>query len=351
MAWSVARHWIVALVLLALSGVSQAAYALTIELKDVAPDRIERQRAFSEGSLPLPGTPNIAGLDQRFREKAVTLAAPILIRIFKSESELEIWKLKGGTFVHFATYPICQWSGTIGPKVRTGDRQAPEGFYSLTYAQLRHVGRWPKSLHLGFPNLYDQSLARTGSSILVHPVMDEIHLIASAAMDSGQDHIPVHVFPFRMTEANMQSNNASPWTAFWVNLKQGYDAFERTKKLPRVSVCDGKYQFEDSDRPANTGPIIACSGMYAALQSQNQWLEAVPAPEAPKPAASVHSVAAKLGDSTTIGLPRWTFRCPVSLPTCHRYLNARRHFAARRTAWQLRGAATRRTWLAQDPPG
>ena len=365
MAWFVARALAGAALLLGLSGAAQPLFALTIELRDVAPDRIERQRAFSEGSLPLAGTPNVSVLDQRLKEKTVSLAAPILIRIFKSESELEIWKQKNGAFVLFATYPVCQWSGTIGPKIRTGDKQAPEGFYTLTHAQLHHVGRWPKSLHLGFPNLYDQSLARTGSSILVHggcssvgcfamtnPVMDEIHLIASAAMDSGQDHIPVHVFPFRMSDANMQANGASPWTAFWANLKQGYDAFERSKRLPRVSVCDGKYQFEDSDKVSNSGPVTACSGMYSALQEQNQWLNAVPPPEAAKPAQAVQSVAAKLGDrAALLGVQRMTYSCPVSLPTCHRYLNARRDFAAKRTAWQLRGAASRRTWLAQDPPG
>ena len=308
MASSVARALAGAAVLLSLlAGAVVPASALTIELKDVAPDRIERQRAAAEGALPLPGTPNVAVLDQRLKEKGVTLAAPILIRIFKAESELEIWKQKGSAFVLFATYPICQWSGSTGPKIRSGDKQAPEGFYTLTYAQLHHVGRWPKSLNLGFPNVFDQSQSRTGSNILVHggcssvgcfamtnPVIDEIHMLASSAMGSGQDHIPVHVFPFRMTDVNMQTQDSSPWTAFWVNLKQGYDAFERTKHLPRVSVCDGKYQFEDYVKASNPGPITACSGMYSALQQQNQWLDGVPPPEASKPAAAVQGPPAKL---------------------------------------------------------
>ncbi len=352
--------------LLAYAATVVPASALSIELKDVAADRIERQRAAAEGALPLPGTPNVALLDQRLKEQGVNLSEPILIRIFKTESELEIWKQKSGAYVLFATYPICHWSGSTGPKLRSGDKQAPEGFYSLTRAQIRHVGRWPKSLDIGFPNIFDQSQARTGSSILVHggcssvgcfamtnPVMDEIHLLASAAMDNGQDQIPVHVFPFRMTDASMKAQASSPWTAFWVNLKQGYDAFDKSKKPPRVSVCDGRYKFEDTDRAFNTGPITACSGMFASLQDQNQWLNTVPTPEAPKPVnASMSSEAEKFNPSAAMDLQRLrpTFNCPVSLPSCRRYLNAQHRFALKRAAWQSRGTG-RRTWLAQDPPG
>jgi hypothetical protein len=79
----------------------------------------------------------------------------------------------------------------------------------------------------------------------------------------------------------------------------------------------------------------------------------VPPPESTKPVPLAVGLAApaKLADNATTGPQRGVFRCPVSLPTCHRYLNARRDFAARRTAYQLRGTATRRTWLVQDPPG
>ena len=199
-----------------------AARALTIELNDVAADRIERQRAAAVGALPLPGTPNVAVLQERLRDKGVSLAEPILIRIFKAESELEIWKQKGDAYVLFATYPICHWSGTIGPKLRDGDRQAPEGFYTVTRSQTRHVGRWPKSLDIGFPNILDQSQARTGSSILIHggcssigcfamtnPVSDEIHQVTVAAIESGEQIVPVHVFPFRMTDKNMAAQESS----------------------------------------------------------------------------------------------------------------------------------------------
>jgi murein L,D-transpeptidase YafK len=279
-----------ATVALAFTGIETAG-ALTIELKDVAADRVERQRAAAAGALPLPGTPNVAFLQERLRDKGVTLADPILIRIFKAESELEIWKQKGDAYVLFATYPICHWSGTLGPKLRDGDRQAPEGYYTLAHSQTRHVGRWPRSLDLGFPNILDQSQARTGSSILIHggcssigcfamtnPVSDEIHQLTLAAMDGGEQIVPVHVFPFRMTDKNMAAQNSSPWKAFWTNLKEGYDLFERTKRPPIISVCGGRYIFRETQAKESAGPLEACGPTLTAIREQDQWLRDVPYP-------------------------------------------------------------------------
>jgi murein L,D-transpeptidase YafK len=138
--------------------------------------------------------------------------------------------------------------------LREGDRQAPEGFYSVSPQQLYPKGRRPHSFDLGYPNTLDRSHARTGSYILVHggcasigcfamtdPVMDEIYALSEQALRGGQDRIEVHVFPFRMTNANLAAHAESPWLAFWLNLKEAYDDFERSHLPPRVSVCDGRY--------------------------------------------------------------------------------------------------------------
>ncbi len=145
-----------------------SAGAVTIELKDVASDRVERQRAFAVGALPLAGTPDLASFEQRLAAKNVKAGDQIFIRIFKAESELEVWMRSGNRFVLFATYPVCHWSGTIGPKIHEGDKQTPEGFYQVTRQQLHLIGRHPRSLNLGFPNAFDKSNQRTGSYILVH---------------------------------------------------------------------------------------------------------------------------------------------------------------------------------------
>lgn len=238
---------------------ADAARALTIELKDVAPDRIERQRAAEAGRLPLANTPDVGRLETRLAEAGLKSGAPILMRVFKASSELELWIEKDKRFVLFATYPICHWSGTLGPKLREGDKQTPEGFYTITQRQTRHLGRWRSAINLGFPNAFDRAQGRNGSFILMHggcssvgcfamtnPVMSEIHDLTKAAIAAGQRHVPVHVFPFRMTERALAEHAESEWHPFWTTLKAGYDSFERTRQPPRISVCKRDYHIEDA---------------------------------------------------------------------------------------------------------
>jgi len=203
-------------------------------------------------AAPAPFSP--ADRERRLTEKGLIAGSPVMIRIFKEDSELELWIEREGRFEHFNTYRICFWSGGLGPKKREGDKQAPEGLYSVGLQQLYPRGRRPHSFDIGYPNTFDRSLARTGSYILVHggcsstgcfamtdPVMDEIYALSERALREGQDRIEVHVFPFRMTETNLAAHAESPWFAFWLNLKEAYDAFERTHLPPRVSVCDRRY--------------------------------------------------------------------------------------------------------------
>ncbi len=261
------------------------AAAVSIELKDVASDRLERQRAAAEGNLPLAGTPDLARLTERLTEKGLKMGSPVLLRAFKSESEFEVWVRKDEQYVRFATYPVCHWSGTLGPKLHEGDKQTPEGFYTVTKAQMRHVGRWPRSLNLGFPNVYDQVLARNGSHILVHggcssigcfamtnAVIEEIYSLVEQAVAGGQTFVPVHVFPFRLTDANLAAQTDSPWKPFWANLKEGYDFVEQTQRSPKISVCEGKYKFQNPapQEGAETGPLVPCGETLAALQTLEQ---------------------------------------------------------------------------------
>jgi murein L,D-transpeptidase YafK len=214
------------------------------------------------GVEPSPGTPfSPADRERRLAEKGLTAGSPVMIRIFKQGSELELWIAREGRFELFNTYRVCFWSGGLGPKMREGDRQAPEGFYSVGIKQLYPKGRRPRSFDIGYPNTFDRSLARTGSYILVHggcsstgcfamtdPVMDEIYALSERALREGQDRIEVQVFPFRMSQANLAAHAQSQWLAFWLNLKEAYDIFERTHLPPRVSVCDRRYIIRESDR-------------------------------------------------------------------------------------------------------
>jgi murein L,D-transpeptidase YafK len=207
-----------------------------------------------------PAAASNAELAQRLAAKGLKAGSPVLIRIFKAESELELWLLKDGRFELLAAYPICYWSGRLGPKMREGDLQAPEGFYTVSLDQIHHYGRWPRSLNIGFPNGFDKAYARTGSLILVHggckskgcyamtnPVMEEIYTLSERALREGQDAIHVHIFPFRMTEANLKAQVLNHWHPFWMNLKPAYDAFERTRLPPNVSVCNKRYLAIEAD--------------------------------------------------------------------------------------------------------
>jgi murein L,D-transpeptidase YafK len=206
-------------------------------------------------------------------EKGMTEDEPILIRIFKAESELEVWKQKDdGRYYHFKTYPICAYSGGLGPKVKQGDRQAPEGFYLISRDQLNPRSKYHLSFNIGFPNAYDRSLGRTGSNLMVHgdctsagcyamtdAVIEEIYILAREALAAGQVSFQVQAYPFRMTSANLAAHTKDDWYDFWRNLKEGYDYFETTRLPPTVAVCEKRYlvnaAFNGNVRP---NPAGAC---------------------------------------------------------------------------------------------
>jgi murein L,D-transpeptidase YafK len=78
--------------------------------------------------------------------------------------------------------------------------------------------------------------------------MDEIYTLADAALSGGQAQFQVHIFPFRLTAENIQSRRNSRWFEFWLNLKQGFDIFEKNRIPPQVAVVDGVYVFSDDHR-------------------------------------------------------------------------------------------------------
>jgi murein L,D-transpeptidase YafK len=216
----------------------------------------------------------------RLADKGIEPGGAVFIRIFKEESELELWMEVGNQFELFATYPICNWSGTLGPKLTEGDKQSPEGLYVMGSRQLRHSARWRRSLDLGFPNTFDRGLRRTGSDLLIHggctsegcyamtdPVIDEIFWLSDLAMAEGQRRIHIHAFPFRMTPEKLALHSGSEWHEFWSNLKEAYDLFEATRRPPAVSVCGNRYMVsetaKDDDCADNTSALEARAAQRA----------------------------------------------------------------------------------------
>jgi len=196
-------------------------------------------------------------LEKLLAEKKLSRGDPLFIRIFKDEDLLEIWmKPKGGDkFIFFKSWPICAWSGALGPKTKTGDNQAPEGFYAFGLNQLNPFSQYHLSFNLGYPNAYDRSLGYTGSHLMVHgrcvsigcfamtdPGIEEIYSLAQAALTTGQPFIRVHSFPFRLTDKKLKAHSQNSWLSFWLMLRPVYDHFEKHRLPPDVAMDNGRYR-------------------------------------------------------------------------------------------------------------
>lgn len=188
-------------------------------------------------------------------EAGLTFGAPVLMRIFKEERELEVWVKSGDAFDLFRTYAICNHSGDLGPKLREGDRQSPEGIYRVGLHSLNPNSSYHLSFNLGYPNPHDRAHGRTGSFLMVHgdcvsvgcyamtdPAIEEIYVLAEAALRAGQPAFQVQAFPFRMNSARMLRAKGHRWETFWKDLKPIYDAFETHRTEPSVEVHGTRYR-------------------------------------------------------------------------------------------------------------
>ncbi len=191
------------------------------------------------------------------KAKGMTARSPILLRIFKEESTLEVWKRKDtGLFALLETYDICKWSGKLGPKFKEGDRQAPEGFYTVAPAQMNPGSSYHLSFNMGFPNKFDRAHGRTGTHLMVHGAcssagcysmtdefVEQIYALARESFKGGQRKFQIQAYPFRMTPKNMVRHKDSKHYEFWKTLKKGNDYFIVAQRPPKVDVCDKNYVF------------------------------------------------------------------------------------------------------------
>jgi murein L,D-transpeptidase YafK len=193
----------------------------------------------------------------QLEQKQMPVDSPILIRLFKEESEVEVWKQDtSGHFALLKTYPICRWSGELGPKTRQGDRQAPEGFYTVKPGQMNPNSHYYLSFDIGYPNAYDRAYGRTGGNIMMHgdcssagcyamtdEKIAEIYALARESFYGDQRSFQVQAYPFRMTPLNLVKHRDDPNMPFWRMLKEGNDHFEVTHLEPKVDVCEKRYLF------------------------------------------------------------------------------------------------------------
>ncbi len=266
-------------------------------LEDIAP---KSERALSSKMTEL------------VRSKGMAKTSPIMLRVFKEENVLEVWKQKSnGRFDLVTSYNICKWSGKLGPKFTEGDRQAPEGFYAVGPAQMNPNSNYYLAFNTGYPNAYDRVQGRTGSHLMVHGAcsssgcysltdaqMQEVYAFARDAFSGGQQSFQFQAYPFRMTAANMARYKDDPNFGFWKMLKEGYDHFEITKVPPKVDVCEKRYVFNRfPEGEASFSAAAACPAttlpqtLETAYQShQSRETEAFTAATtrgAPPPRASI----------------------------------------------------------------
>ena len=204
------------------------------------------------------------------QQKKMPRHSPILVRIFKEESELEVWKQDTtGHFQILKIYPICRWSGDLGPKLHEGDRQAPEGFYTITPELMNPNSNYYLAINTGFPNSFDKANERDGTFLMIHgdcwssgcyamtdEQMGEIYSLARDSLVGGQPSFQIQAFPFRLTPANLARHRTNPNMAFWKMLKIGNDNFEVTHLEPKVAVCDRRYVFDAYPPPNSSQPLV-----------------------------------------------------------------------------------------------
>lgn len=199
--------------------------------------------------------------EERLEKIGAKVGDKIFVRIFKKESLLEVWIKPKHEYVLFKRYPICKYSGYLGPKLKQGDKQSPEGFYKVTKRLLNPNSKYHLAFNLGYPNAYDKSHKRTGSYLMVHgecvsigcyamtnEKIEEIYKLVDYALRKGQKYVPVHAYPFFMNSENMAEYQDSKWYDFWTELKEGYDYFEAEKLPPTIKVKNKHYTIHEANQ-------------------------------------------------------------------------------------------------------
>ena len=246
-------------------------------------------------------------LQDRLEARGFRFGAPAFIRIFKKEEVLEVWLQKdSGEYALFLDYPICIYSGELGPKTREGDKQSPEGFYAVGREAMNPNSQYHLSFNLGYPNAYDRAHGYSGSMLMVHGKcvsigcyamgdrqIEEIYTLVGSALQRGQPYVRVHAFPFRMTDANLAAYSEHRWYDFWRMLKPGYDYFERYHQPPEIDVIGGQYALSGRNPhpavrpgelpPGRSTPTIPSENLNSNPFTGTAIASAAPPSAAPRP--------------------------------------------------------------------
>jgi murein L,D-transpeptidase YafK len=204
-------------------------------------------------------------LEKAVRDFGAKPNSEIFLRAFKREKRLELWMKKDSVFRLFRSYPICYVPGKLGPKRKEGDLQVPEGVYFID--RFNPKSSFHLSMRVNYPNesdLHFSDKERPGGEIYIHgdcvsvgciPIEDanieEVYLLALDATTGGQERIPVHIFPCRLDDMNLQNLKDDDFFntknhRFWENLQPVYEFFEEKRVVPKVEVnSEGRYELKN----------------------------------------------------------------------------------------------------------
>lgn len=214
-------------------------------------------------------------LEKLLKKRGFEMGQPVYLRIFKDEGVIELWMQRDTRFDLFEVYPICKNSGVLGPKLKEGDGQAPEGFYEVSKKQLNPNSKYHLAINMGYPNAFDKSNGRTGGNLMIHGScvsigcyaltdnnVEEVYSLVEGALSNGQESVPIHAFPFRMTQDALIKHKDSKWIDFWmIELLPAYNVFDITGIPPKMMVRDKMYEFmtgyDETTLPKQCEPIKA----------------------------------------------------------------------------------------------
>lgn len=190
----------------------------------------------------------------------------LYIRAFKSEKELELWgrNTNDERYALIKTYRVCRVSGKLGPKRQQGDLQIPEGYYHIN--RFNTASNFYLSMGINYPNKSDRILGvkgNLGGDIFIHgacvtigclPITDEeikeLYVFCVEAKNSGQESIPVTIFPSKLSDEEMNRlksrfKDDDDKINLWTDLHLGYKHFNEKKQLPAISfLSNGRHVIE-----------------------------------------------------------------------------------------------------------
>lgn len=216
------------------------------EITNLSPIPLKKSQRTIENVVEHYGEAAIARLLPYFKKARVDFPPKALMLLaLKEEKTLELWAKHQNDYVFIRHYSIAKLSGTLGPKLREGDKQVPEGAYKITW--LHPNSAYHLSMKLNYPNEFDwlhakeEGRAEPGSNIFIHgkevsigclamgdTVIEELFVLAAKV---GIENINVLIAPSDPREKHLfyDKNSQAAWVQdLYQMLNDEFSRFKRS---------------------------------------------------------------------------------------------------------------------------